>query len=299
MSPSSPPAMSVTGARAEVAPMKSEIQLLGTTVALRHLTMRAPSAGRVVAFDVQSGDHVHRGEIVAHIVSREVEAAENGLAVAQRIDPREAPTLAEAVKRYNRGEGIAVAAPADAIVTQRIVSSGQMVADLDPLADLIDPSSICVEATVPIDDIWLVRPGMEANVSSPITGDAELPARVAALSPNFSPNGATTPARIEFSGTARIDQAGAPVEVSVTTREVPNTLVIPEEALFENAARNTSYVFISDASGRARRTTVDIGMRSSNRAQVLSGLRRGQIVLTSGGYALSDGLKVNVTVSGY
>jgi membrane fusion protein, multidrug efflux system len=295
-----PPAvvMAVTGARAVTAPIRSEIRLLGTTVALRHITLRAPAAGRVLGFDLQAGNHVRRGEIVAHIINREVEAAESGLAVAESIDRSEAPALAQTVKRYVHDTGIAVAAPADAIVAQRIVSSGQIVADLDPLADLIDPRSVYVEAAVPIDDLSLIRPGMSAIVSSPIRPGAELDARIAALAPNFTPGGASSPARVDFTGPARIDQAGAPVEVRVTTAYVPDAVVIPEVALFQDAAKGTSFVFVAGADGRAHRTTVGVDIRSGNRVQVTSGLAPGQIVLTSGGYALSDGLRVNVAVSG-
>ena len=77
--------------------------------------------------------------------------------------------------------------PENAIVSQRLVSSGQLVTDLEPLADLIDPKSIYVEAAVPVDDISLVRPGMAATVTSPLDPGVDFPARVAALSPNFTP----------------------------------------------------------------------------------------------------------------
>ncbi len=279
-----------------IAPMRREIRLLGTTVALRHIVLRAPAAGRVLAFNLQNGDAVRPGEVVAHIVNREVEAVESGLAVAKEIDPAESVSLARAARRYRDGAGIPVAATQDAIVDQRFVSSGQMVADLDPLADLIDPRSMYVEAAVPIGDLALILPGMNASVSSPILPEAELPARVAAISPNFSPGSATAPVRIEFTG-ARIEQAGAPVEVRVTTQSVPNSLVVPDAALFEDAANGTRFVFVLGTDARAHRTPVVVGIRSANRVQVISGLTQGQIVLTSGGYALSDGLRINVTVS--
>ena len=76
---------------------------------------------------------------------------------------------------------------------------------------------------------------------------------------------------------------------------MPNSLVIPEAALFEDAGSGTNYVFVRDAAGRARRTTVTVGIRSNNRVQILAGLEQGEMVATSGGYALSDGLKVKFT----
>jgi multidrug efflux pump subunit AcrA (membrane-fusion protein) len=289
--------MAVTAAKVTAGPMHQELRLLGTTVALRHITLRAPSAGRVLGLNLQSGDRVHRGEVVAHILNREVEAAENGLEAAKRIDPQEAPALSRAVKRYSKGEGIAVRAPEDAVVAQRMVSGGQMVADMDPLADLIDPRDVYVEAAVPVDELSLVKPGMSATVTSPLHAGGTLPARVAALSPSLSQGGATSPARIEFTSEERITQADAPVEVRITTEYVPAAVIIPAAALFQDAANNSYYVFVAGPDDLAHRTAVTVGIRTQSQMQVTSGLKPDQIVITSGGYALSDGLKVNLTVA--
>ncbi len=46
--------------------------------------------------------------------------------------------------------------------------------------------------------------------------------------------------------------------------------------------------------GRAHRVPVTLGIRNPEQAQVTAGLAPGDLVITSGGYALSDGLKVSV-----
>ncbi|HKD65901.1 MAG TPA: efflux RND transporter periplasmic adaptor subunit [Candidatus Binataceae bacterium] len=293
-----PVVMSVTAARVRTAPMREELRLLGTTAALRHITLRAPAAGRVIGFSLQNGDRVRAGEVVAHVINREVEAAEQGLEVAQRIDPSEAPSMARSVNRYAHDAGIAVTAPEAGVVSQRIVSSGQMVNDLDPLADLIDSRSIYVDAAVPVDDISLVRPGMSATVTSPLQPGTGFPAHVAALSPNFTQGAAaTSSARVEFTGARKISEAGAPVEVRLTVKNAADAIVIPSDALFQDAANDTFYVFVAGADGKAHRTKVVVGIRSQKKIQITSGLNPGQLVITSGGYALSDGLKVKVTVA--
>lgn len=293
-----PPAitMAVSGATVAIKPMHSELRLLGETVARRHISLRAPAAGRVVGLNIQTGDRVRRGEIVAHLFSREVEAAENGLAVARQVDPADASSLTESVNRYAHGAGVPVTIPEDAIVAQRMVSPGQLVADLDQLADLIDPRSIFVNAAVPVDDLATLRPGMEAFITSPLHPGLEFTARVAGISPTFSQAGATSPARIEFTGRERIDESGAPVEVTITIKSVLNATVIPAAALFEDAADHRFYVFVAGNDGLAHRKTVTVGMRSPTEVQTTSGVQAGQIVITSGGYALSDGLKVNVSL---
>jgi membrane fusion protein (multidrug efflux system) len=295
--PASAVSMAVSAAKATVAPMHSELQMLGTTVAARQVQLRASMAGRLLDYNLQNGDRVRRGEVVAHIINREIEAAINGLAVAQQLDPAEAPALAQSVRRYSGGGGVAVIAPAGGIVSQRLVSSGQMVNEMDPLAELIDPHSVYVEAAVPIDNLASIRAGMEATVTSPMIPGVALPARVAALSPSLSPNGATSPARVEFTGDARITEAGAPVEISVTIGSAPDAIVIPVAALFADAGTGAYYVFVAGGDGRAHRVAVTIGVRRGGRVQVTSGVRAGDLVITSGGYALADGLNVKVTVA--
>ncbi len=289
--------MAVTGAKVTHAPMRSELSLLGTTVAQRHITLRAPTAGQVVGLTLQSGDRVTQGEIVAHIINREAEAAQNGLNVARSLDPADAAMLAAAVKRHSGSAAIAVTAPENAIVAQRLVSSGQMVADLDPIVDMVDPKSIYVEAAVPIENLGEIRPEMLATIVSPIRPGVTYLARVAALSPSFNQGGATAPARIEFTGSALIEQSGAPAQVRVTTSYVPDALVVPTVALFEDAATRSHYVFVVGPGGVAHRTTVSIGVNLRTLTQITSGLSGGETVITSGGYAVSDGLHVTVALA--
>lgn len=290
--------MSVTAAKVRVAPMREDFHLLGTTVAMRHITLRAPAAGRVTGLHVQNGDRVRAGQVVAHVLNREVEAAEQGLEVARQIDPSEAASMARSISRYTHEPGIAVRAPENGVVAQRIVSSGQMVNDLDPLVDLIDPNSIYVEAAVPVDDVSLIRPGMAATVTSPLQPGVDFPARVAALSPIFTQGAAATAsARLELAGPGKIREAGAPVDIQVTVKSAPDAIVIPSAALFQDAANDAFYVFVAGPEGKAHRTKVAIGIRNPAEVQITSGLAPGQLVITSGGYALSDGLKVKVTVA--
>jgi RND family efflux transporter MFP subunit len=164
------------------------------------------------------------------------------------------------------------------------------------LADLIDPRSIFVNAAVPVDDLATIRPGMDAIVTSPLHPGLEFPAQVAGISPSFNQAGATSPLRVEFTSSERIYESGAPVEVTITVKYVPNATVIPATALFEDAANNSFYVFVVGNDGRIHRKTVIAGIRNQNEVQIISGVHPGQVVVTSGGYALSDGLKVNVSL---
>lgn len=93
---------------------------------------------------------------------------------------------------------------------------------------------------------------MEAIVTSPVYPSINLPAEVAAISPSFTQPGGTSPARIEVTGRERIYASGAPVEVVVTIRYVPDAIVISASALFQDDGNNTFYVFLAGSDGRAK-----------------------------------------------
>jgi len=288
------PTLLVSAARAEVHPMTSELRLLGKTVAMRHVIMRAPTAGRVTGMKLVSGDSVRKGQVVAHVINREIEAAEAGLAVARKIDPQDAPALSASVGRYNHSAGIPVVAPESGIVSQPPVTSGQMVADLDTIVDLIDPASLYIDTSVPVSQLSLIRPGMSATVTTPFRPGIQFPARIDAILPSFDAASASSSVRTDFIGSDRIAQANAPVEVRVETASVPDAIVVPAAALFQDQGVDQYHVFVIGSDGRAHKKEIKVGLRDKDLVQVTDGIKVGDLVVTSGGYALSDGLGVHL-----
>ena len=286
------PVMAVSAARVRLAPMSRVLTLLGVTAAMRHTVLRAPSAGMVIDLHLENGDTVHPGEIVARVISQEDIAAQAGLAIARKLQPGAAADLARSVREYAHSPGVPVVATQAAVVAQRMVSSGQTVAYLDPLVDLVDPASMYVVAAVPIGQAYLLRVGMKAAITTALSPGVTYPGRVAAILPNSSPNPATSSCRIDFTGTHPIRIAGVATQVAVIADYVRQAVVIPKAALFQDASTQTYYVFTVDRDSIAHRTAVVPGIRNDDLVEITRGLHPGDVVITSGGYALSDGLKV-------
>jgi hypothetical protein len=125
------------------------------------------------------------------------------------------------------------------------------VADLDQLADLIDPPSIFVAAAVPVDDIATIRrDGNDRNLArvSRYQSSGRGHGHFAVVYPTRG----HSPACIEVTGRERIYASAAPVEVVVTIRYVPDAIVISAYALFQDDGNNTFYVFLAGSDGRAK-----------------------------------------------
>jgi multidrug efflux pump subunit AcrA (membrane-fusion protein) len=85
-------------------------------------------------------------------------------------------------------------------------------------------------------------------------------------------------------------QPGMSVEANIVTREKPNALLVPADALRGNA------VFVIDGD-RVRRREVTVGIRGTRAVEILSGLPDGERVASPAATDLADGARVRVSGS--
>jgi len=84
---------------------------------------------------------------------------------------------------------------------------------------------------------------------------------------------------------------GEPLRGNVTVSSGANALVIPYAALLDDGGR--SYVFVIKQ-GVASKRSVSLGNSAGDHVQVLKGLAPGEQVVTEGGTALEDGMRVRM-----
>jgi hypothetical protein len=85
-------------------------------------------------------------------------------------------------------------------------------------------------------------------------------------------------------------RVGQSVNGRITLAEHPNAVVVPLVALVP--VESAVQVFVVDAAGIAHATPVRVGARSDTDAEILSGLRGGERVVTTGAYGVTDGARV-------
>jgi HlyD family secretion protein len=90
---------------------------------------------------------------------------------------------------------LAIAAPADGIITQRLVNAGEVVAAGAPLFDIVDLDRLYLKVYVPEKDIGKVRLGLPAQVYTDAFPDRPFPAtvRYIASRAEFTPKEVQTP----------------------------------------------------------------------------------------------------------
>jgi RND family efflux transporter MFP subunit len=85
-------------------------------------------------------------------------------------------------------------------------------------------------------------------------------------------------------------QIGETIAARITLATRARALVVPLEALVPDG--ESFKVFVVDAEGTAHARPVVVGGRSGAMAEITSGLKRGETVVTYGAYGMDDSVKV-------
>jgi HlyD family secretion protein len=70
--------------------------------------------------------------------------------------------------------------------------------------------------------------------------------------------------------------------------------LIPTESVQRSTEGAGNIVMVVGSDGAAAKRAVTVGIQTDESAQVLSGLKPGDMVITTGGYGLDEGTKVKV-----
>ena len=141
---------------------------------------------------------------------------------------------------------------------------------------------VWVEAEVYESELPRVRPGQSAVVTLPYLPGEELRGRVSLILPEVDLESRTGRVRVEIANPGRL-RPGMYADVLLRTegKEVP---MVPESAVIYTGPRQL--VFVDLGQGRFRQREVRLGAKHGDAFEVLSGLRPGDRVVTSGNFLL-------------
>ncbi|MDQ1710641.1 MAG: HlyD family secretion protein [Frankiaceae bacterium] len=167
------------------------------------------------------------------------------------------------------------------------------------LATVFDLTSLQLVGAVDETDIFLVKPGVRANVELDALPDATFTATVASvdLSPTESSRGGVTygvrlnlgAGRANDGSTAPRPRPGMSAVVDLRVRSALLAVAVPAASIVRQGARDAVWVVVG---GRARGRVVRLGAQGDDYVQVLDGLHTGEVVVTRGADTLAEGRKV-------
>lgn len=175
-----------------------------------------------------------------------------------------------------------------------VLKAGQPIASGQALLTITDDSALSVAAQVDETDVLLVTKGTEARVVLDALPGDPIAADVVSVDP-----APTTSARGGVAFTVRVPLPadvtagllpGMSAIVSLTVREAPGVPVVPTSAVVRRDGGDS--VWRLDDEGRARLQKVRLGVLGDGTVEVVSGVRAGDRIVTSGADLVDDGDRV-------
>jgi HlyD family secretion protein len=156
----------------------------------------------------------------------------------------------------------------------------------------MDISQVIAKAHIPQSDALQLHKGDAAVISlagleKPING------KVSLISPALDPNSTTVEVWVQAPNANQLLRPGTTAQIAITAQTVKDALVIPAAALL-NAKGDAAQVMVVDSQNQANSRDVRIGIQSGQQAQIVSGLKPGEMVVTEGAYGLPDKTKVKI-----
>ena len=318
-------------ATAAIVEMQTGPRVSGQLAPGREATARAEVGGSVTALNVEEGRSVTRGAAVGRIEARDLQAsvssAETGVTSADtalKIAAAEAARVESLVKggamaqrdldmannavagaraqlaaarsrltsaRQQLSDTV-LRAPLTGVVSEKTANTGDVVAPGAPLFTVIDPSSMRLEASVPSDQMALLRVG--APVAFTVRGypGQTFSGRIERISPQADPVTRQVAIFVTIPNTGGQLLSGLFAEGRVNA-EAHRGITVPIAALDETGSSPT----VARVRGNTvERVTVTTGARDNDReiVEITSGLNEGDQVLVGAVKSIAAGTVIEI-----
>jgi len=267
--------------------------------------------GRIVDFCDCEGKPVAKGDVLVHLDEREARAQLRELVAREEFLKQEMSRVSALVGRgaataqaYERAsmdlqqiqgqisvqmeriDQYTIVAPMDGIVLRRDGEIGE-IADVGQILFRVGvPKPLQVVAEVNEEDIPRVTVGQTVLLRTDAFPDQRLVGTVQDVTPMGDPASKTYRIRVALPDDTPL-KPGMSVEANIVTREHPDVLLIPADAV----QGKTVAVVIGDRIGRRQ---IEVGIRGTQAVEVLAGLSDGDRVASPFGANLVDGAPARI-----
>lgn len=215
--------------------------------------------------------------------------AYNLKAAAGQVTAAKGKTVsAEAQLNYTK-----IVSPINGVVADRPYYAGETPPSGSPILTIMDLSSVVARAYVSPQQAAQLHVGDSASFS-PGGGQPETAGKVTVVSPAVDPNSTTVQVWVQAPNPGERLKPGSTVSLRIVANTVKDAVVVPAEAVLTAPDGSTSVMVIGQ-DGQAHLTSVKTEIREGDEVQIVSGLRGGEHVVTTGAYGLPDGTKVKVS----
>jgi RND family efflux transporter MFP subunit len=302
------PAAVVRTAVLAARPLMTSELVVGTVRSKTRAVIESRVGGKIDVLAVNAGQLVKRGDLLAQLDVREIQArldqarasleqadrdlerytalikqnvltkAEYDTAEARQRIAKAAVTEAETMLGYAR-----VVAPFDGVVTRKLAEVGDLAAPGRGIVELEDPGSLRIECEVPEGLIDRIKLGAGMTVSA-ADSTQTMSGIVSEIAPAANPASRTFLVKLDLPAGAGL-RLGQFARVVVPTGEKP-TLRLPAGAVVVRGQMEIVFVVQKQV---AHLRLVKTGRKSDGQVEIASGLEAGETVVVAGAADLMDG----------
>jgi RND family efflux transporter MFP subunit len=315
------PEVAAKTASASVEPFTRTLTAIGSVVARpgRYAALSAPSATRISRVFVAEGARVGAGQPLVEFEQAQFAsaagAAQASLTAAQRnhdraqrlanegILPRKDAEAAAAELAKARADAVAaqraaqlsvLRSPVSGVVTRMAAVLGASADAGQILVEVADPSAFDVVLSLGPTDAAAILPGRRVDLSAgeKSGGESIGYGTVASVGAAVDSVSRSVQIRVAVSKPSRALRLGESVLGVIAVETQPSAVVVPVQSLVPGDEPGSYRLFVVDRNGVARAREVQVGGRTEAKAEILEGLKGGEVVVTQGAYGLEDSAKV-------
>lgn len=308
-------ALSVRGLVLQTKPIVEIINSSGTLKASEQVDLSFESSGRITELNINEGEKVAKGTLLAKINDSELQAQRDKIQVQLKLaedrESRQRTLLErEAISRESYEQVLAemqslkadmaeieakiekssIVAPFDGIVGLRYTSEGAYVSPGTLVTQVVSIRPLKVDFAIPERYASVVRTGMP--VAFHVDGYAKsFSAKVYAIEPQVDSKTRTLTIRAMYDNAREDLMPGRYISVELQIKLFNNAIAIPNEALIPTMEGNMVYVY---RGGKAEPVNITTGIRTESEIQITSGLTTRDTLITSGILQMRKGIAVKL-----
>lgn len=191
------------------------------------------------------------------------------------------------IRRTGRAtRSVSIVAPISGTITEKSAIDGMRFNTGDPLFKIADLSTVWVLADVAEQDLGALKVGQSAQVSFVAYPNRTFSGRVDFIYPTLMANTRTGRVRIVLANPGGLLRESMYASVTIETLPVSagQILTVPDSAIIDSGTRQT--VLVAKGEGRFEPRAVQVGARGDGNAQVVSGLKPGELVVVGANFLI-------------
>ena len=269
------------------------------------------TAGRITKINVEIGDKVKKGQVLAEIDKVQLQQAQLQLHNAEvelerlralykagglsksDLDAIELQYNVTKTQVDNLIENTTLLSPIDGVITARNYDAGDMYSMSAPIFTVEQIKPVKLLVAVSESDYSKIGMGDRVTVKADAFPDLTFDGKIERIYPTIDPTTRTFTVEVVVPNNYSTLRPGMFSRVTVnfgTNRNV----VIPDVAVVKQQGSGERFVYILNEDGTVSYQKVELGRRMGTEYEVLSGVEDGAKVVTGGQIRLKDGIKVSV-----